>query len=495
MQRKACSRRQFIKSTSVGSLGLALTSSLFTGCSYHAGKPNNILFIAVDDLRPELGCYGNSQIKSPNIDRLASQGTKFINAYCNIPVCGASRASLLTSVRPSRNRFVNYNTWADKDLPDHLSLPRYLKNNGYYTVSLGKVYHHREDDLNGWSEFPWRPSGDWLGWQAYITKESEELIQSNPRPDEPNRIAGPAWEIADCSDSDYPDGKIADKAIEYLNLLHRESQPFFLAVGFLKPHLPFNAPKKYWDLYQHDAIPLAPNPYPPANVPKSALHNSGELRNGYINVPDSNPLPDDYAQWLVHGYYACVSYTDAQIGRLLAELERLGLSDNTTVILWGDHGWNLGEHTLWCKHCNFKTSLRAPLIIKSPGINHNQTSAGLVEFVDIYPTVAALSGLPVPAHCEGTSLVPLIESPPSKWKSALFSRWKDGETIRTHRYAYTEWRRSDDSDIYARMLYDLQDDPAENINIADMPENLDLVNKLSSMLQNGWQPVRNALVK
>jgi arylsulfatase A-like enzyme len=418
------SRRSFLKTAASGSMGLALSSLFLNGCSKTSKKKNNVLFIAVDDLRPELGCYGNTQIVSPNIDRLAAGGLKFVHAYCNVPVCGASRASLLTGVRPHRHRFVDYKTWADKDLPGHLSLPRYLKGHGYHTVSLGKVYHHhRQDDINAWSEKPWFPWGDWTGWQAYISEESKKVIRPNPRPGQPKRIAGPAWEIGECDDSGYPDGMIADMTIEKMRELSKSSQPFFLAAGFLKPHLPFNAPKKYWDLYKHDEIPLANNPFPPKDGPDEALHNYGELRKGYVDVPESNPLPDDYSRWLVHGYYACVSFTDAQIGRILDELDRLGLADNTTVILWGDHGWNLGEHTLWCKHCNFRTSLRAPIIVRSPGFWANQTSAALVEFVDIYPSIVELCGLPVPGHCEGTSFVPLMQDPEQQWNLAIFSRY------------------------------------------------------------------------
>jgi arylsulfatase A-like enzyme len=284
---------------------------------------------------------------------------------------------------------------------------------------------------------------------------------------------------------------IADMTIEKMRELSKSSQPFFLAAGFLKPHLPFNAPKKYWDLYKHDEIPLANNPFPPKDGPDEALHNYGELRKGYVDVPESNPLPDDYSRWLVHGYYACVSFTDAQIGRILDELDRLGLADNTTVILWGDHGWNLGEHTLWCKHCNFRTSLRAPIIVRSPGFWANQTSAALVEFVDIYPSIVELCGLPVPGHCEGTSFVPLMQDPEQQWKQAIFSRYHKGETVRTKQYNYTEWRQSDDAEVHARMLYDLQVDPDENTNIAELPENAELINELSGMLKNGWKPVRS----
>ena len=448
-------------------------------------KNPNILFIAVDDLRPELACYGEEQIVSPNIDRLTQEGIRFNRSHCNVPVCGASRASLLTGVRPLWDRFVTYDDYADKHLPGHLSLPRYLKQNGYITLSRGKVYHHRDDDLAGWSETPWFPTGNWQGWQAYIDPKSE--IIDNPRDGQPSRIAGPAWESPDVEDSAYPDGKIAEKAVDDLHGLAQKDQPFFLAVGFLKPHLPFNAPKKYFDLYDRDKIELADNPYIPRDAPRESIHNSGELRNGYIGVPESTPLPDDYARRLVHGYQACVSYTDAQIGKLLNTLDQLGFTDNTVVILWGDHGWNLGEHTMWCKHNNYETSLRAPIIVKAPWIKGGKVSNALVEFVDIYPSLVELCGLPVPEHCEGSSFVPLMKNPERKWKQAVFSRWIKGDTITTERFQYTQWRAEKDGPVTARMLYDHDRDPDENVNVAESPEYKEHVDKLADMLRQGWK--------
>jgi arylsulfatase A-like enzyme len=465
---------------------MIIVFSSLTACQ--TNERLNILFIAVDDLRPELGCYGGNHIISPNIDRIAIEGVRFSNSRCNIPVCGASRASLMTGIRPEWNRFVNYQTWADKDFPGHLSLPRYLKQNGYHTVSLGKVYHHLMDDKNAWSEEPWFPQGPWKGWQAYLEKSSLDLIKANPREGQPDRIAGPAWEIGDVADNEYPDGMIADRAMEELDRVATLGQPFFLAVGFLKPHLPFNAPRKYWDLYDHESIDLASNPFIPENAPRESIHNSGELRSGYINVPEETPLPDEYARWLIHGYYACVSYTDAQIGKLLDRLEDHGLAENTIVILWGDHGWNLGEHTMWCKHCNYDTSLRAPILIKAPGISGDKVSEALVEYVDIYPSLVELCGLPIPEHCQGTSFVPLMKNPEMAWKKATFSRWIKGDTITTERFQYTEWREEENGPVTARMMYDHQNDPHENINIADDPRYQEEALRLAEMLQEGWRP-------
>ncbi|MFC1551574.1 sulfatase [Candidatus Latescibacterota bacterium] len=483
------SRRDFMKTAGAGIGSLALSPAVLSAQNTKAKKPN-VLFIAVDDLRPELSCYGETQIISPNIDRLASGGTLFTRSHCNVPVCGASRASLLTGVRPLWDRFVNYQTRADEDLPGHLSLPRFLKNNSYHTISNGKIYHHKDDDPGGWSEPAWGPSGDWAGWQAYIADESNRIIEENRKQAGNNAVKGPAWEAPDCADNDYPDGKTADKTIEDLRRLAQKDQPFFLAAGFLKPHLPFNAPKKYWDLYDHDSIELTDNPYRPQNVPDQAIHNSGELRGGYSNVPESTPLPEDYARWLVHGYYACVSYTDAQIGKLLNELDRLGLRDNTVVILWGDHGWNLGEHTMWCKHCNFETSLRAPVIISAPGYDGSQKSDALVEYVDIYPTIAELCGFDIPGHCEGISFVPLMSDPGRKWKDAVFSRWIKGDTVTTKRYQYTQWRNEDGGPVTARMLYDHDTDPDENVNVAENPKYARAAAEMSKMLADGWKSVK-----
>jgi len=464
-------RRDFIRL-----LGAVGAVSLVSGCTSlrelaGRGKKRNVLFIVVDDLRPQLGCYGHKQMLSPNIDRLASEGVLFSRAYCQVPVCGASRASVMTSIRPTRNRFINYKTWADKDAPNAITLPEHFKNNGYHTISNGKVFHHRTDAAESWSEEPWRPKGTWLN---YLTAESKALLAKvGPR--------GPAFEAADVGDSDYFDGMIADKSISDLNRLKSMDKPFFLAAGFLKPHLPFNAPKRYWDLYKREEINLADNPFRPKGAPDAALHNWGELRQ-YANIPKEGPLDDELARTLIHGYYACVSYTDAQIGRILAELDNLGLRDDTVVVLWGDHGWQLGEHGLWCKHCNFETSLHSPLIVRAPGIKGPKNTNRLVEYLDIYPSLCQLCNLPVPSQANGTSFVPLMKNPNRPGKKAVFSRFIKGDSVKTDRYRYTEWTR-ENGDLYARMLYDHKTDPAENINISELPEDKELVEELSRMLK------------
>ena len=295
-------------------IGILASASCRTK-SYDPGKPErhrpNILFIAVDDLRPELGCYGNQTISSPNIDRLASQGVIFRRAYCNVPVSGASRASLLTGTRPTSYRFLDYDTWAEKDNPAAVTLPQYLRNNGYYTVSLSKVFHHMNDSRNSWDE-EWRPSGAGT-WRNYVLEDNLKIDTLIKR--------GMPFEYGDVNDTLYFDGKTAQKAIRFIRKVSDRDRPFFLAVGFLKPHLPFNAPKKYWDIYDPAAIGIAGNPEPPEDAPRQAIHNWGELRQ-YYTIPETGPLTDSAANKLRHGYYACVSYTDAQIGLLLDELKK-----------------------------------------------------------------------------------------------------------------------------------------------------------------------------
>ena len=476
-----CSRRDFIKVVSTGVVSCILSvPSVFANQVNEKKRKPNILFIAVDDLRPQLGCYGHNQMISPNIDQLASSGTIFNRTYCQVPVCGASRASLLTSVRPTKNRFVDYKTMADEDLPGVLSLPKYLKEKGYYTISNGKVFHHQYDCEDSWSEKPWRPTGDWVG-RGYLEKNNQAIARKE------KNGTGPAFENINVSDEEYPDGKLTEKAIKDIRRLKNMRKPFFLAVGYLKPHLPFNAPAKYWNYYKRGNIDLADNPFRPKGAPDAALHNWGELRQ-YYDIPKKGPLSDDMARTLVHGYYACVSYTDSMIGSLLMELDRLELRDNTIIILWGDHGWNLREHGLWCKHCNFETSLHSPLIISTPWHQRGQKTDALTEFVDIYPTICELCGLSIPVNLEGKSMVPLLENPRRQWKKAVFSRYKDGDSIKTDRYRYTEWSNSEGK-IYARMLYDHKKDPFENVNISELPENQELVDKLSKMLSNSWKAV------
>ena len=451
----------------------------FLSLAAQSQKPN-VLFIAVDDLRTELGCYGQRSIISPNIDKLAEEGLLFTRAYCNIPVCGASRSSLMSGIRPNRTRFTNARSRVERDVPGTTTLPMHFKNNGYTTISIGKLFDYDYDTPGSWDEIRGYPQGDWKGrWQAYVTEESVAQLEGDL---ESGRFMGPSFEAADGPDHTYIDGLIAEEALFKLKELSQKSEPFFLGVGFLKPHLPFNAPRKYWDLYDFDEIELPENMHQPEDAPDASMHNFGELRS-YVDVPSEGAMDEEFMRKLIHGYYACVSYSDAQVGKLLDKLKELGLEDNTIVVLWGDHGWHLGEHNLWCKHCNFEKVLHVPLILKIPG-RSNKSSDALVELIDVYPSLCEAAGLPLPFHLQGKSFVPLMENPEQPWKSEVYSRWTGGETVITKEYIYTEWHDEETGNTTARMLYDLVNDPEENINISERKENRNLVRELSEKLKN-----------
>lgn len=436
---------------------------------------SNLLFIIVDDLRPELNCYGESQIKSPNIDKLASEGFLFENAYCQVPVCGASRASFLSGLRPERNRFVTYGSELQKDAPNVASLPKYLKDNGYTTISNGKVFHNLLDSENSWSEHPFQPKGNWRDYQSEENKKIAAQIVNGKK-----RNIANATESADVEDDAYWDGIVANKTMDDLQKVADSSKPFALFVGFRKPHLPFNAPKKYWDLYNRAELKTASNPFLPKNAPQASYQDWGELR-AYVDIPNEGPVSNEKALELIHGYYAAVSYSDAQVGKVLSKLKQLGLDKNTLVILIGDHGWQLGEHAMWCKHCNYKTSLNAPMIIRMPNGDKNKRVNKLVEYVDLYPTVCDYLKFPLPEHLQGNSLMPILNNTAENWKTEVYSRFHDGESVTTPRYTYTEYV-NDDGKVYARMLYDHQKDPDENENVAEVKEYKTIVEYLSEKL-------------
>lgn len=450
-----------------------VVAALLMLAGFAHAKPN-ILFIAVDDLRPELGCYGNEWIKSPNIDKLAARGTVFNRAYCQVPTCGASRASLLTGLRPTAKRFRNFSAFAEKDAPGATTLPEEFKNNGYHCISNGKVFHHPEDTADrSWSETPWRSK---MTGTTFLDPASKNMIGGKK-----NR--GPVFEAPDVPDNAYPDGQIADKTIEDLKRVKKAGKPFFIACGFKKPHLPFYAPKKYWDLYDHAEIELADNQYMPKNAPKS-LHGSGEIRSYHDRGMKYNS--EEWHRSLRHGYYACVSYIDAQIGRVLQTLDDLELRENTIIILWGDHGWHLGEHNFWGKHNLMTLAINSPMIVAGPGVREGQKTDRLVEFVDIYPSLCDLAGTStVNTGIQGTSFKPLLSDPDLPWKSSIFARFRHADGLVTERYNYVEFAKKKGK--AERMLYDLTKDPSENVNIAENPENKKLVKKLSTMLKDGWK--------
>ncbi len=496
----AMTRRRFFQ-TAAAAAGFSFCAPIVHSLGAALGRKldMNVLFIAIDDLRPQLGCYGDPVVKSPHLDQLAAEGLIFQRAYCQQAVCSPSRTSLLTGRRPDTTMVYDLQTHFRKTIPNVVTLPEQFKLHGYHTQGLSKVYHGGLDDPQSWSVPWWGPKRP-----TYHTKENIALLerllaeakaQGKDIRDWRQRPRGPAWEAPDVPDNALADGATADKAIQVLNEI--KDRPFFFAVGFLKPHLPFVAPKKYWDLYRKDQLSLADNPFAPKDAPQVALTNWGELRK-YYGIPKQGPVSDEQALQLIHGYYACTSYTDAQVGRVIAELERLGLRERTIIIVWGDHGWQLGEHGLWCKHTNFETSVRSLLMISVPG----QKTAGrstdaLVEFVDIYPTLCELCGLPLPEGLEGTSFVPLLEDPNRPWKKAAFSQYPRyvrgvgrvmGYSMRTDRYRFTEWRAVDESkDFCQRELYDHKVDPKENVNIANRPENKRLVAQLAEQLHAGWK--------
>ncbi|MDX1407229.1 MAG: sulfatase [Saprospiraceae bacterium] len=405
----------------------------------------NILFIAIDDLRPELGCYGARQVKSPNLDRFASRAVVFNRAYCQVPVCGPSRASLLTGVRPTRENCTMWN--AQQLAPDVPTLPEWFRKAGYHTISNGKIFHSPLDSRDkSWSE---EPTLDFLEQHDRCLRP--ELQQEANE----QRKVGPFYEAENVPDAGYVDGRICDKTISDLKRLKAMGKPFFLGCGFIRPHLPFFAPKKYWDLYDRNQIRIADNRYRPLNAPEELL-GSIEMQRYTMRGHEYNS--DDFHRVARHGYYASVSYVDALVGRLLAALEELDLAENTIVIIWGDHGWHLGEHNFWSKHNLLHQAIRAPLMISVPGMQTSVRLDALVEFLDIYPTLCAMARLPAPPHLDGSNLLPLILQPDRKWKDAVYARFRKGSTVITHRYIYTEYDQG-------RMLYDLEGDPQENVNL------------------------------
>ena len=467
-------------------------------------KPGyNVLFIFVDDLRPELGCYGSKYIHSPNIDKLASKATVFSKQYVAVPTCGPSRASLLTGMRPRTmmemsNDVLELKLSAKLERPVPETFVDYLRMNGYYTVGIGKISHSPDGYIYKYREpkgtqreLPqtWNEmlldAGKWgTGWNAffgYADGSNRNELKNQTKP----------YEAADVNDEGYPDGLTASLAVKKLKELAEKKQPFFLGVGFFKPHLPFNAPKKYWDMYDESTIQLTPSPYIPKHVNAASLHESGEFNNGYKSGDEkaslSKPVSDVYARKLRHAYYAGISYIDAQIGKVLTALTESGLEKNTIVILWGDHGWHLGDNSVWGKHTLSEWALRSPLIIKTPGAQKGAVSDKIVSSIDIYPTLMELCGFTMPRKTDGKSFAVLLKDPASKaWKNYAYSYFNKGITVRTEQYRFTRYFRKETPDVE---LYDHQADPYENVNIATKrPE---LIKRLQPLLEKGNTGVYN----
>ena len=515
-------------------------------------KKPNILFIGIDDLRPELGCYGSEIAISPNLDKFATQGLLFENAYCQQAICGPSRASLLTGIRPETSGvFHNYIKFREVN-PDVVTLPQHFINNGYETVYAGKIYHHGDlDEEKSWSRLPATDSMTVKGIKKPVgfalkknninrAKTRKEMVTKYGKVARYGLASGIAYESADVSDNTYSDGYNTELAIATMKemVAKKDDKPFFLGLGFNKPHLNWVAPKKYWDLYKREDIKLSTQTESPENGAKMGLHPSLELRVR-SGIPKKGPIDKELAITLKHAYLACVSYVDAQIGKMISALEKEGLRENTIIIVWSDHGWHLGDMGIWGKATNYEIATRVPLLIWTPDMpkgSQGKTTDALVELVDMYPTLAELAGLEIPKHVEGTSFTPLLINPKTAWKTAAFSQFpspalrewgafpirpamretyfgplldevetkikhqqKDkwdrdlfennlmGYAMRTEQYRFIVWkdREHKEKEPVFIELYDHKIDPLETKNIAD--ENPEKVGELMKQFNKGWQ--------
>ena len=439
-------RRDFL-STSLKAGTAAFTTGLLPHLNAKSSERYNVLFIMADDLRPLLGCYGHAQMHTPNIDALAERGMLFNRAYCQYPLCNPSRASIMTGLRPETIGIYDNSKGFRDVLPKAVSLPQHFKIHDYHTRSVGKITH-----VGAWH--------DKRSWSAPIWAQYFGI----------DRATTPSWQILDVADDELPDGKIANASIKILTQI--KDQQFFLAVGFHTPHLPYNVPEKYYDLYDIETF---------TGVSSVVPHPRNDLRE-YADIPSGNTrIPEEKTLELMRGYAASTSYMDAQVGRVLQHLDTLGISQNTVIVFAGDHGFHLGEHRNWGKATLFEVALRSPLIISVPGQQFGQTDA-LAELVDIYPTLCDACRLPIPSELEGLSLMPVIEEPTRPWKTAAFSQLGKGQiSMRTTRYRYTQWGNR------GYQLYDHNTDPNETVNIARFSENKELIAELRAQLQAGWR--------
>lgn len=467
------------------------------GCQPQLQEPTapNVLFIAIDDLRNELGVYG-SVAKSPHLDALARSGSLFTNHYVQVPTCGASRYALMTGMRPSKpehlkNTAVEFeiSNKTEGEIPE--SFIHHFRRNGYHTVGIGKITHSADGLLYGYEEavsekrelpHSWDEllfnSGTWnTGWNAFFAYASGENRQSLQKQVKP-------YEAAEVDDTGYPDGLTANLAVAKLKELKRSNKPFFMGVGFFKPHLPFNAPKKYWDLYHRDSIPLSENARIPEHIHLKSLHESGEFNQyalGDEKAGLSKSVSDAYARKLRHGYLASISYIDAQVGKLLKALETQGLDKNTIVVIWGDHGWHLGDQRVWGKHTLFENALKSTLIVKAPQLQHQSKKVPtIVESVDIYPTLMELCAIPIAHKIDGDSFAQDLSAADAQKNEVAYSYFKNGISMRSKNYRLTKYYRSEQPAIE---LYDHSTDPYETKNIA--AENPSIVDQLMPILNKG----------
>lgn len=445
-----------------------------TGCmvftlTAHAQKKYNVLFIAVDDLNNDLGCYGNKTVKSPNIDRLAKRGIRFDRAYTQFPLCSPSRSSLLTGRRPDVTGIYELQTHFRKNLPEVVTLPQLFKNNNYFSARVGKIFHYGVPGQIGTNGLD-----DSVSWNKRVNPKGHDKVDEatiiNVTPD---RQLGSAlsWRIEDGPDEAQTDGLVASEAIKILE--EKKDEAFFLAVGFYRPHTPYVAPKKYFDLYQSEKITLAKEKENDlADVPEAAL----------FTVPSHWGLDEAKRRDAQRAYYASISFMDAQVGRLLDALDRLKLTENTVIVLWSDHGYNLGQHGQWMKQSLFENSARVPLLISVPGGLRGKVSGRTVELLDLYPTLAELANLPASKDLQGKSLAPLLSDPNASWEKPAYTQVKRkeimGRSVRTERWRYSEW----DAGKAGVELYDEQNDPDEFTNLATDPKYANTVKDLSALL-------------
>lgn len=449
-------------------------------------------------MKPTLGCFGDPLARSPNIDGLAQSGTVFTGTYCQQAVSAPSRVSLFTGMRPDYTGVWDLQTFMRDVHPDILTLPQFMKKNGYTTRGFGKLIHGaRNNDRPSWSspvikdeELAYASGYDFPANGHYQSPEAQEVYHEALRKNfnwrqttdlMKERGVAPAVEFLDVPDDAYADGAIANAGIQALEEFSNSDKPFFLALGFHRPHLPFAAPLKYWNLYEDTPFRMNPFQEHAAHSPDLAYTTWGELRS-YSDIPAKGNLDEEKQIQLIRAYYSCVSYVDAQIGKVLQSLKSLGMADNTIIILWGDHGWHLGDHGLWCKHTNFEQATHAPLIISAPGYPANQQTSSLAEFIDLFPTITELTHLKTPATLQGMSLVPLLKDPAGMVKEYAISQYPRnngimGYSLRNDRYRLTVWisddyrstRSFDPRQVKAVELYDYQDDPMETESKADLP--------------------------
>lgn len=432
-----------------------------------AQKPN-VLFIAVDDLNCDINAYGNAVVSSPNLDALADDGSIFMNNHCQQAVCGASRASLLTGWMPQKSGVTSFYTYFRDLYPNMVTIPQFFKNKDYQVEGVGKIH-----DPRNVSEFN-DDTYDKVSWDHWHTiSNSGRYINANGKP---------STEMVDAADSEYNDGKHTQVAVDRITALAKSDQPFFFAVGFQKPHLPFVAPKKYWDLYDRATIPLRTFKDNASNDFDDFYNRGGELR-GYDDIPEEGTIAEAKERELLHGYYACVSFIDAQVGRVINALKESGEYDNTVIVFWGDHGWHLGDHNMWTKHTNFEQATRSPLLIKGIGTKKNNVLTAPTGHIDIFPTLVDLAGYDIPSDKDGQSLVPLLHSSEASVNDFTVSRFTrggyDGNALRNERYRYVEWNKNGDMKY---QLFDYQEDSLETENLAYEPEYNDLIANLSTQL-------------